>query len=111
MELLVLFILLTIFLLRTNNLTLNVIIFLLFNAYECQSPGKKITVITEGSSDDIESEENVRLVRVFDHIYIFASNHKKLRKKLIYSVAFFILALLTVIYFHPDLITLFNLSE
>ena len=105
LELFVLFILLTIFLMKTNNLTLNVIVFLIFNAFACQTTGKKIMVITEESSDDIECQKNIKLIKVIDNIYIFTSNHKKLSKKLSASIIFFVSALLLVIYYK------FNLSS
>ncbi|MGE7860394.1 hypothetical protein ACQKOA_04925 [Bacillus mobilis] len=93
-EIIVIFLLLTIFLFRTNNLTANIIIYLIFNVYECQIPGKNIIVITSDTKMDLESE-SVDLLRIFDNFYFYSSNNHLLKKKL--AITNSILILLAII--------------
>ncbi|WP_102335643.1 hypothetical protein [Salimicrobium jeotgali] len=100
LELFFIFFLLTIFLFRTNNIFSNIIIYLIFNVYEVKVPGENLTIISTSSRTELQSE-NISLVRIFPHFYLFEVNDLKLKKTLLWVlnilIVFFIITVNSLI--------------
>lgn len=82
MEMTVLFLLLTIFIMRTKNLSINIFIFMIFNIYEISMPGRKIVLLTPHTKADFESNDSPQLTRLFGEYYLYFENKKSIIKKI-----------------------------
>jgi hypothetical protein len=80
-EMLFLFILLTIFLHRSENLLINPLIFVFYNLYKGSSPGSNYNVIMpkHRTSTSVETQNKENFVRITNKIVVFHSNTNDLR--------------------------------
>ncbi|MFW2109611.1 hypothetical protein M8C22_13395 [Bacillus spizizenii] len=91
-EMFILLTLLTIFLIRTKNYTSNIFVYMIFNLYECEVPGKQIVLITTSYKADIQSDANSELKQIFQNTYIYEKN-KGVISKLYWFITFFAVAI------------------
>ncbi|MEK4630313.1 hypothetical protein MKZ17_19230 [Solibacillus sp. FSL R7-0682] len=71
LEMLILFILLTIYLFRTNNLTANILIFLLFNIYDVKSKGNHFTLFTFVPTSFDSFDSTKKIIKISRKYYIY----------------------------------------
>lgn len=108
-EILFIFILLTIFIYRTNNLTTNILIYMIFNVYNCKIPGENFTLISTDTKTDIESD-SIQLIKIFDKFYLYSSDYNDLNKRITLTIVtlvslFIIFIIYTIFKQYPLIIT------
>lgn len=99
LEMFFLFALLTVFLMRTNNLTANVLIYALFSKYEANVPGKKLIILTNQTKDNFENSSS-SLIKIISNIYIYPPEDNKLENYILCLLCFLILLMTFPIYFY-----------
>lgn len=107
-ELAILFVLLTIYLYKTKNLTSNIFIFLLFNIYSIKTKGNSCKVLMFSPQTFDSFSDNQELIKVNRNYYIFYGDQKKRFKitLLVLSILLFLILSFLVfkLYLYPQLI-------
>jgi len=87
-ELCILFVLLNIFLYRTENLTSNILVFLFFNIYKISTPGKKNLILLTLRPFDIQDfDKKSNVIEINNNFIIYLGNlEKKFRISLLITL-------------------------
>lgn len=100
LELFILFMLLTVYLFRTNNLTANIFIFLLFNIYEVKTKGNNFTLLCfiPNQFDSFDPSKNI--IKLSRKYYIFIGDQYKTFKNILILLILLFLVSFTLIYYY-----------
>jgi hypothetical protein len=89
-ELSFVFLLLTVFIFRTEKLTSNIFIYLIFNIYNVEILGENFTLLSKQNKQDIESSD-ISFKRIVDKLYVDTENLTSTLNKINLIIIFFYL--------------------
>lgn len=100
-EICILFVLLNIFLYRTENLTSNLLVYLFFNIYKTSTFGKKnLTLLTIRPQDIQDFDNQSKVIEINNTFIIFlGDSEKNFRITLLFILIIFAILFITVYYF------------
>ncbi|MGK4115697.1 hypothetical protein AB0Y38_05345 [Lysinibacillus capsici] len=99
-ELIVLFLLLNVFLYRTENLTSNILVYLLFNIYRTSTIGKKNLILLTFRPLDIQDfEKGGKLIEVNNKFIIYLGEYEKQFRRILLFILFLLGASFIYIYY------------
>ncbi|MFC7062838.1 hypothetical protein [Halobacillus seohaensis] len=93
-EMIFIFILLTIFLFRTKNITTNLLVYISFDIYEAKTPGQDVILITDSRKEELQNERKI-ICRILHNFYAQIDSYSAFVTK-IKSIITFLMVLLIV---------------
>lgn len=107
-ELAILFVLLTIYLYKTRNLTSNIFIFLLFNIYSIKTKGNSCKILMFSPQTFDSFSEDTELIKVNRNYYIFYGDQKKRFKNTLMSLSVLLILIIAFLIYQFDMYPTFK---
>lgn len=95
-EMIFIFLLLTVFLFRTKNITTNLLVYISFDIYEAKIPGQNVYLITDSRKEDLQNERRI-ITRILHNFYVHVESYNYFVTKIKSILTFLSVLLLLII--------------